>query len=591
MTGKLGPLTLDRATLYCGDSREVLPLLEPEQFTACVCDPPYHLTQASRKGSPRNNDPKTPFGRTRLGSKGFMGKTWDGGDVAFRPEFWAEVLRVLKPGAMLLAFGGTRTFHRLTCAIEDAGFEIRDCLMWIYGSGFPKSLDISKALDKMAGAEREVVGRRSQPDIRGDSYQNRHRHGKIGNVEILDTVPATELARRWDGWGTSLKPAWEPILLAMKPLDGTFAQNARRHGVAGLNIDNSRIGVGRGGHRDGEKTATKRYADRGSTNFAPTPGPRGGDAKGRWPANLILDEEAGEILDKQSGERPGCRSRSSAKPRSKFRPGQGEYMPQGPIYPDTGGVSRFFKRCEPTEAESCESVSIAESVLSQPSQAAGFVQNLAAIAGNHADRQFGDSIRRFTNAMQAGSSGSDKNNTQTIRNTGKKCLQELRRTSTEMLNGNRVNVVETQRLTSITLITQNLLNTLGSVDRATSRSMCECLALGAKGCESPSSRFLYCAKASKRDRTCDGQVENNHPTVKPRSLMEYLCRLVTPPGGGLILDPFMGSGSTGIAALATGNRFVGIELEPESFKTAQRRIEIAAQTALQIISQAEKSHA
>ena len=400
MTDILTPTTLDRVLLHFGDSRDVLPLLEPEQFTACVCDPPYHLTQASRKGSPRNNDPKTPFGRTGLGSKGFMGKTWDGGAVAFRPEFWVEVLRVLKPGAMLLAFGGTRTFHRLTCAIEDAGFEIRDCLMWLYGSGFPKSLDISKALDRAA---------------------------------------RVEAAKCWDGWGSSLKPAWEPIVLAMKPLAGTFAKNAHRHGVAGLNIDDSRIGVGKGGRRDGEKTAEKRYADRGSTNFAPMPGPRGGDAKGRWPANLLLDEESGAMLDRQSGERPGCKSRSNATPRSKFRPDQGEYMPQGPIYPDTGGASRFF----------------------------------------------------------------------------------------------------------------------------------------------------YCAKANKRDRTCDGRVENNHPTVKPRSLMEYLCRLVTPPGGGAILDPFMGSGSTGLGALLTGNRFVGIELEPESFETACRRIEAVSQT----ISEPETTNA
>ena len=435
MTDKLTPITFGRATLYCGDSRDVLPMLEPEHSTACVCDPPYHLTQASRKGSPRNNDPGTPFGRTRLGSKGFMGKTWDGGDVAFQAEFWVEVLRVLKPGAMLLAFGGTRTFHRLTCAIEDAGFEIRDCLMWLYGSGFPKSLDISKALDKAAGAKREVVG--SKAGLPGYSLNQSDRPGGVamsGNIdnslrnpekECAITVPATELARRWDGWGSSLKPAWEPIVMAMKPLAGTFAKNAHRYGVAGLNIDDSRIGVGKGGHRNGEKSAQKRYDDRGSTNFAPTPGPRGGDAKGRWPANLLLDEESGEMLDRQSGERPGCKSRSSAKPESKFRPGQGEYMPQGPIYPDTGGASRFF----------------------------------------------------------------------------------------------------------------------------------------------------YCAKANKRDPTCDGRVENSHPTVKPRSLMEYLCRLVTPPGGGLILDPFMGSGSTGIGALSTGNRFVGIELEPESFETARQRIE------------------
>jgi site-specific DNA-methyltransferase (adenine-specific) len=366
MTGKHRTITPERATLYQGDSRAVLPLLEPSRFTACVCDPPYHLTQASRKGSPRSNDPKTPFGRTRLGSRGFMGKTWDGGDTAFRPEFWAEALRVLKPGGMLLAFGGTRTFHRLICAIEDAGFEIRDCLMWVYGSGFPKSLDVSKALAKAAGA-------------RG------------------------ELARRWDGWGSSLKPAWEPIILAMKPLDGTFAENAHRHGVAGLNIDGSRIGSD--------------------------------DAKGRWPANLLLDEDAGKMLDVQSGI-------------------------------TTSGA---MKHC----------------VGPYPGKnATGFLRGHS---GPH--NQHGDS--------------------------------------------------------------------------------------------GGASRFFYCAKANERDHTCEGRVQNDHPTVKPRSLMEYLCRLVTPPGGGLILDPFMGSGSTGIGALLTGNRFVGIELEPESFETARQRIASVAQTVHQ----------
>lgn len=387
MTETPTSITLDRATLYQGNSLEVLPLLEPEQFTACVCDPPYHLTQASRKGSPRNNDPRTPFGRTRLGSKGFMGKTWDGGDVAFRPEFWTKVLRVLKPGATLLAFGGTRTFHRLTCAVEDAGFEIRDCLMWLYGSGMPKAYNLRRC-------------------------------GKL--------LP------EFAGYASALKPAWEPIVLAMRPLDGTFAKNAHRYGVAGLNIDSSRIGVGKGGRRDGEKTAAERYADRGSTNFAPTPGPRGGDAKGRWPANLLLDEQAGEMLDRQSGI-----TRSGAMKRQV-----------GP-YPGEN--------------------------------ATGFLRGNS---GPH--NQHGDS--------------------------------------------------------------------------------------------GGASRFFYCAKANKRDRTCDGRVENDHPTVKPRSLMEYLCRLVTPPGGGLILDPFMGSGSTGIGALSTGNHFVGVELEPESFETARQRIETISES-------------
>jgi len=413
MTETPTPIAIDRATLYCGDSRDVLPLLEPEHFTACICDPPYHLTQASRRGSPRNNDPKTPFGRTRLGAKGFMGKTWDGGDVAFRPEFWGEVLRVLKPGAMLLAFGGARTFHRLTCAIEDAGFEIRDCLMWLYGSGMPKAYNLRRA-DRCECSDQEK--NRNKEALRGRGACPR----------------CGKLLPEFAGYASALKPAWESIVLAMKPLDGTFAENAHRHGVAGLNIDDSRIGVGKGGHRDGEKTAERRYADRGSTNFAPTPGPRGGDAKGRWPANLLLDEESGAMLDKQSG------------------------------------------------------------VLTSGTMPAGTTrQNRSGFTGR-----------------------------------------------------------------TPTLTTRDTPADTGGA-----------------------SRFFYCSKASKRDRTCDGRVENNHPTVKPRSLMEYLCRLVTPPGGGVILDPFMGSGSTGIGALSTGNHFVGIELEPESFETARQRIDTVSPTA------------
>ena len=221
--------------------------------------------------------------------------------------------------------------------------------MWLYGSGFPKSHDISKALDKLAGATREIVGRRQQPDIRGDSFQNRQRHGKTGNVEILDTAPATEIARRWDGWGSSLKPAWEPIILAMKPLDGTFAENAHRHGVAGLNIDSSRIGTGEGGRRDGETTANKRYSDRGSTNFAATPGPRGGDAKGRWPANLLLDEEAGRLLDGQSGvTKSGAMKRLVAPYPGENATGflRGHSGPHNQ-HGDSGGASRFFYCARP----------------------------------------------------------------------------------------------------------------------------------------------------------------------------------------------------------------------------------------------------
>ena len=279
-------------TLYHGDLRDLLPqALQPSTVDFVVTDPPYGL--------------------------GFMEKDWDF-DVP-GPAFWTAIAGVCKPVPLLLAFGGTRTWHRLVGAIEDAGWEIRDCLMWLYGQGFPKSLDISKALDKTAGAARQVVGRRSQPDIRGDSYQNRQRHGRAGNVEILDTIPATELAKRWNGWGSSLKPAWEPIVLAMKSLDGTFAQNAQRHGVAGMNIDGCRIacdyaaeygekwlssGKGKAGpwHAT-EYEETRTVAERVSP-------------LGRWPANLLLEHHPecrqvgttvlrGDSRGNCAGRRPG----------------------------------------------------------------------------------------------------------------------------------------------------------------------------------------------------------------------------------------------------------------------------------------------
>jgi len=194
-------------TLYCGDCLDVMPQLD-EQFDTIITDPPYGLE--------------------------FMGKDWDRGVPGVR--FWQAALQVAKPGAMLLAFGGTRTHHRLMCAIEDAGWEIRDVIMWVYGSGFPKSHDISKAIDKAAGAEREVVGRKpiAYPDsdcwsvpnknTMDIAYTDRKAFGidyRTQREKHLVTAPATEAAALWNGWGTALKPAWEPIIVAMKPRDTT----------------------------------------------------------------------------------------------------------------------------------------------------------------------------------------------------------------------------------------------------------------------------------------------------------------------------------------------------------------------------------
>ena len=269
--------------------------MEPNSIDAVVTDPPYHLTSIVKRFGGAGAAPALSNGPTGVyarSSAGFMGKQWDGGDIAFRPETWAEVLRVMKPGAHLVAFGAPKNYHRLACAIEDAGFELRDSLMWIFGSGFPKSLDVSKAIDKAAGAEREVVGYsqgRSAPI-----------HGGGQSVGALDaiTAPATDAARQWQGWGTALKPAYEPIVLARKPLGAkTVAENVLKYGTGAINVDGARIktaeALGRLNH------TTSKFID--SANGSREAHARSvlvdnSTGKGRFPANLIHDGSQ-EVLD------------------------------------------------------------------------------------------------------------------------------------------------------------------------------------------------------------------------------------------------------------------------------------------------------
>lgn len=395
--------------IQIGDCIRVLATLDAESVDAIVTDPPYHLT--NNGGGPTGDGAATPYARARAGAKstGFMGKAWDGGDVAFRPETWAAVLRVAKPGAYLAAFGGTRTFHRLACAIEDAGWEIRDTLMWVYGSGFPKSKNLS-----------------------GDR----------------------------EGWGTALKPAWEPIILARKPLIGTVDTNVLRHGTGALNIDGCRI--------SGEPvTVGMSMAHRGG-RYAAGEGGRGTsesyvNSSGRWPAN-VLHDGSDEVL--------------AAFPQAKGQ--EGPISATAPS-PKTSNVYGRMQR---------------EGEASADSENAGAV---------------GFRMRPGARRLDEGSAA----------------------------------------------------------------------------------RFFYCAKASRDDRH-DGlrdpgrqlftgatprdyeRVEgarqgNHHPTVKPTELMRWLCRLVTPPGG-LVLDPFTGSGSTGRGALLEGCQFVGIELDAEYAAIAAARI-------------------
>lgn len=398
--------------ILVGDCVEHMPQLDAASIDSVVTDPPYGLK--------------------------FMGKDWDHGIPGV--PFWTEALRVLKPGGHLLAFGGTRTYHRLAVAIEDAGFEIRDCLMWLYGSGFPKSHDVSKAIDKAAGAEREIVRVRTDGNKGGgartyddDAYQ--------WDKPFAETEPATDLAKQWDGWGTALKPAWEPIILARKPLAGTVAANVEQHGTGAINVDGCRIGT---------DTVTINAFDDGAKPFGDGAGHPYTSRKstGRWPANVILDADAAAMLDAQSGER------TSGAMRSEVAGYPGESVTgfvrgvSGPHnqHGDTGGASRFFYTAKASSAE---------------------------------------------------------------RNQG---LAGMQAEYTERDNG-------------------------------------------------------FSAKISNTNRPR----ANHHPTVKPLDLMQWLCRLVTPPGG-LVLDPFMGSGSTLIAADREGFNAIGMELDPEYAEIARRRL-------------------
>jgi DNA modification methylase len=408
-----------------GDCRELMATLEENSVDAIVTDPPYEL--------------------------GFMGKSWDASGVAFDVNTWKEALRVLKPGGHLIAFSGSRTYHRMAVAIEDAGFEIRDQIMWVYGSGFPKSHNISKGIDKAAGAEREIVGNRitgaamaSRSDGRGSSDAG------SGQNLINITAPATADAQQWDGWGTALKPAHEPMVLARKPLISTVVNNVLTYGTGGLNIDGSRVGTEGG-------TTGSEYIPNDTPIYGKGLGNTGDivtlDA-GRWPANFIhdgSDEVVGLFPDTNKG------TARVGKPGGSTFGGtpMGEEV-VGTWYGDSGSAARFFYCAKASKRDRNEGL---DGFEVRRSSGYGYDQGL----GNAGEGMFKD-----RNPIKA----------------------------------------------------------------------------------------------------------NHHPTVKPTTLMQYLVRLVTPPNG-TVLDPFLGSGSTGKACAYEGFDFIGMELTAEYIPIATARIEFA----------------
>ncbi len=409
--------------LLNGDCLEQMKTLPDNSVDSIVTDPPYGIS--------------------------FMAKKWDY-DVP-KVEVWKEAMRVLKPGGHALIACGTRTQHRMVVKIEDAGFEIRDVVSWIYGSGFPKSLNISKAIDKAAGAEREVVGKSNNniSESNNSESSDSPSYGVYGNNKDI-TAPATDEAKQWDGWGTALKPACEFFTLARKPLsEKTVAANVLKWGTGGINIDECRVGT-EGGTR-------KHDAPKHESKTAYGNGLNGGGGKGReidagrFPANLIHDgsQQVLELFPESKGSGAARKLSRGAKPEqegwgmNKNAPDEVELRDAG-----KGSAARFFycpKASKKDRDEGCE---------------------------------------------------------------------ELEAKSNMRVNAPR-------------------------------------------------------GDEESKTQTKHG---NNHPTVKPTALMQYLCRLITPTGG-VVLDPYMGSGSTGKAAVKEGFSFVGCELDKEYYKIAKKRIQ------------------
>ncbi|AUO78914.1 DNA methyltransferase [Salinibacter phage M1EM-1] len=298
--------------VYHGSCEEVLAALDLS-VSAVVTDPPYGLA--------------------------FMGRDWDDFEPREYQQFcegWAASVREsMRPGAPLLAFSGTRTFHRAICGIEDAGFTVKDCLSWTYGSGLPKSHDISKAIEKAAGAEREVVGENQWAGQNGT--ENTNTYGDAGRAP--ETAPATDEAERWDGYGTALAPSWEPICYATNPRENTYAENAQEHGVAGLNIDGGRIET-----EEDLSFSTANPDDSTRYGDSRTKGNEQHDG-GRWPANVVLDEVAAEQLDGQSGvlESGGLKpSHADNNRQDKYGEFSGGNQRNGNWEANSGSASRFF---------------------------------------------------------------------------------------------------------------------------------------------------------------------------------------------------------------------------------------------------------
>lgn len=532
--------------LILGDCLEKMKEMADNSVDAIVTDAPYGLA--------------------------FMGKKWDY-DVP-SVAIWNEIFRILKPGGHIVSFGGTRTYHRLACNIEDAGFEIRDQIQWIYGSGFPKSHDVSKAIDKA--------------DIRANNFSNSQ--GKE-RLEIMKSVPNSDAAKQWQGWGSALKPANEPICLARKPLsEKTLALNVTKWGTGAINIDDCRVEAADQGklEKNWDRTAQAGFGNGLLEGALQTEGFEKYKKQGRWPANLILgcmcefppitkmtmhDEECPiRMLDEQSGNRPSAgeykKSISEKETERSFlgQPlGLRERKLKSPFPNEQGGASRFFYCAKASKAErnaglySSDLIWEAEAWL-KPDLSL-LTENILRLA-----KDTSEGTLMGVNSWSTELSGlklTEQSLTALIFTikTVLKLIIDLR-----ILNASQNLSIKENIQDAIKTIEANGLNLAESAEFLNQSNLNTThaktvLALGAVVAALP---MLLKIKSFAKSG-------NFHNTVKPIKLMAYLCRLITPPKG-IVLDPFMGSGSTGVAAKQEGFKFIGIEMNEEYFEIAKKRI-------------------
>ena len=343
--------------LFNGDMKDMLEVIEPNSIDAIVCDPPYGLTSITKRFGKEDSAPckEGKDGSFARLSKGFMGKTWDGSGIEYDVDAWRKCYEVLKPGGYLLAFGGTRTYHRIACAIEDAGFEIRDCLMYLYGSGFPKSMNVGLAIDKKMGVESKVI-----------SYGKSGSSSRAYQSEEITTAGDYEIKQaqnKWAGYGTALKPAYEPIIMARKPIEGTVADNVLKYGVGGINIDECRVGddLIKGG------TAPKMgCGNLGVCNFKTRNAERiiYPEHLGRFPANVITDgsdEVKANMPDTKSTYNENGQHQNIINRQNKdiLKYGYKERIDSS-SYNDNGSVCRYFYCAKASKKDRDEGLDILE---------------------------------------------------------------------------------------------------------------------------------------------------------------------------------------------------------------------------------------